>query len=46
MVFEDFVGELSLVEGWLKIEENLYILMALLFGYEQIYKKLGWACVH
>lgn len=27
------------------MEENLYVLITLLFGYEQIYRKLGWACV-
>jgi hypothetical protein len=27
------------------MEENLYALITLLLGYEQIFKKLGWACV-
>lgn len=34
------------MEDSLTMEENIYVLTALLFGYEKIYKKLGKACVH
>jgi hypothetical protein len=34
------------MEDCLSMEENIYVLITLLFGYEKIYEKIGKACVH
>lgn len=34
------------MEDSLTIEENIYVLNALLLGYEKIYSKFSQACVH
>lgn len=34
------------MEDSLTMEENIYVLIVLLTGYEKIYKKIGRACVH
>jgi len=45
-MFEDYISSLVVMEDSLSMEEIIYVLITLLFGYEEIYKKMSQACVH
>jgi hypothetical protein len=41
MVFEDYIGDLTLLAECLTLEESLYTLDILLRGYQTIFEKIG-----